>query len=68
MNLKIPENAQTGQKLRLKERGLPGNPAGDQYVLLEIYTPKADSEKKKALYQEMANTFTFNPREKLGVA
>src|SRR5690606_37925113 len=32
VNLKIPPNAQAGQKLRLKERGLPGDPPGDQYV------------------------------------
>lgn len=67
VNLKIAPNAQSGQKMRLKERGLPGSPPGDQYVLLEIYMPKVQTENEKALIQEMANTMSFNPRAKLGV-
>jgi curved DNA-binding protein len=65
--LKIPANSQSGQKLRLKGRGLPGNPAGDQYLVLQIHTPPASSEEAKALYQKMAETMSFNPRSQLGV-
>jgi curved DNA-binding protein len=67
VTLKIPANAQSGQKLRLKGRGLPGSPLGDQYVTLQIITPKAETDEAKALYQQMAKTMPFNPREKLGV-
>lgn len=67
VSLKIPSGAQSEQKLRLKGRGLPGQPPGDQYAILQIYTPKADSEKAKALYEQMAALMPFNPREKLGV-
>jgi curved DNA-binding protein len=67
VNLKIPANAHNGQKLRLKNRGLPGTPPGDQYVILEIALPSADNEKAKSLYEEMAKVLPFNPREKLGV-
>ncbi|MDF2940121.1 MAG: heat shock protein DnaJ protein [Gammaproteobacteria bacterium] len=65
--LKIPANSQSGQKLRLKGRGLPGNPAGDQYVVLQVHTPPANTEEAKALYQNMAESMPFNPRSKLGV-
>jgi len=29
--------------------------------------PEADSDKAKALYQQMKNELNFNPRQKLGV-
>lgn len=60
--LKIPPNSQTGNKLRLKGRGLPGNPPGDQYVLLQVIIPKADTAEAKKLYEEMAEKLAFNPR------
>lgn len=66
IDVKIPPNSQTGNKLRLKSRGLPGNPPGDQYVVLQIVTPPATSEIAKELYQQMAEKIAFNPREKLG--
>ncbi|MCS5710013.1 DnaJ C-terminal domain-containing protein [Candidatus Berkiella aquae] len=67
VNLKIQPGSQTGQKMRLKERGLPGNPAGDQYVVLEIKVPQANNEQAKALYEKMAQEMAFNPRAALGV-
>lgn len=65
VDLTIPEGSQTGQKLRLKGRGLPGNPAGDQFVLLKVYVPKPKNEAEKQLYQKMAESMRFNPREEL---
>jgi curved DNA-binding protein len=67
IDLKIPSGSQGGQKLRIKSRGLPGATAGDQYVLLKIYTPPATSDEAKELYKKMADTMPFNPRESLGV-
>ncbi|HLB56981.1 MAG TPA: DnaJ C-terminal domain-containing protein [Coxiellaceae bacterium] len=49
----LPANSQTGQKIRLKGRGLPGNPAGDQYVTLAIYNPEIKTEEQKKLFEEM---------------
>lgn len=66
IEVKIPENSQTGAKLRLKGRGLPGKHPGDQYVILQIVTPPIENEETRHLYQEMADKITFNPREKLG--
>jgi curved DNA-binding protein len=65
VDMKIPAGARSGQKLRLKGRGLPGRPAGDQYAVLQIVTPPADSAKAKKLYEEMARAMPFNPRRHL---
>ena len=62
VKLKIPPNSSTGSKLRLKGRGLPGNPPGDQYVTLKVVLPPADTPAARALYQQMADTLAFNPR------
>lgn len=67
VNLKIPAQAQSGQKMRLKGRGLPGSPPGDQYVILQIQVPQSNTQEKKAYYEEMAKLMPFNPRENLGV-
>lgn len=63
ISLTIPEGAKSGQKMRLKGRGLPGKEAGDQFVILQIMTPPAESAKAKQLYQQMAEEMNFNPRE-----
>jgi curved DNA-binding protein len=65
--VRIPENAQTGQKLRLKGRGLPGKPAGDQYIVLQIVMPANSTRRSKQLFSELAQELAFNPRLKLGV-
>ena len=67
IELKIPEGTLTGKKLRLKRRGLPGNPPGDYYVILVIVLPSAETEISKDLYRKMEQKLNFNPRAKLGV-
>jgi len=65
VELQLPANSQSGRKIRLKQRGLPGNPPGDQYVVLKVILPEAKSADDKALYAKMAETMAFNPRENL---
>ncbi len=67
LDLKIPPSTSGGRKLRLKGQGIPGSPAGDIYVILQITLPSADSEAAKALYRKMEQELAFNPRSKLGV-
>ncbi len=62
INLKIPAGSQSGKRLRVKGRGMPGNPPGDEYILMEIELPPADTEKAKAFYRRMAEELPFNPR------
>lgn len=65
VGLTIPAGSQSGRKLRLKGRGLPGQPAGDLYVVLKIVTPQADSAALKRLYQELREKSGFDPRRQL---
>ena len=65
--MKIPAGSQSGSKLRLKGRGLPGKNKGDQYVILKIVTPEPKTEEQKELYRRMQEEMSFNPRSRLGV-
>jgi curved DNA-binding protein len=68
VSLKVPEGAQSNQRLRLKGRGLPGKAPGDAYVQLEIVNPPAADASAKAAFEALAERFkSFNPRAKLGV-
>ncbi len=62
VELKIAPGVQSGQKMRLKGRGLPGRPDGDMLVEIQIHTPPADSEQQQDFYKDMQNQFRFNPR------
>jgi curved DNA-binding protein len=58
----IPAGAQAGQKLRLRGRGFPGTPGGDQLVTLKIVTPAAETPAAREIYERMRREFNFNPR------
>jgi curved DNA-binding protein len=62
VELTIPAGAQSGQKLRLRARGFPGNPAGDQMVTIKLVTPAAQSAAQKEAYERMKRDFKFDPR------
>jgi len=62
VEMNIPAGAASGQRLRLKGRGLPGKPAGDQYALIKIVAPKPADEAQRNLYEQMRDTFDFDPR------
>ena len=62
VDLRIPPNAKAGQKMRLKGRGLPGPTVGDQYVVLKIVQPPADTPRAKELYEQMQRELPFDPR------
>ena len=62
VELRVPAGSDSGRKMRLRGRGWPGKTPGDQIVTLEVHVPKATSEEQRALYEEMARTFDFDPR------
>jgi len=62
VKLKVPAGSQSGHRLRLKGRGLPGEPPGDQYVTLKVVLPRADNAERRKLYEQMAETMDFDPR------
>ena len=65
VDLTIPPNSSSGRKLRLKGKGLPGKETGDLIVVLDIVFPPADDEATRQLYQQMKDTFSFNPRARM---
>ncbi len=66
VTLSIPPGSQSGQKLRLRSRGLPGDPAGDQYVRLLIVNPPTDSARVQELFRRLRDEAAFDPRARLG--
>jgi curved DNA-binding protein len=62
VELTIPAGAQSGQKLRLRGRGFPGTPKGDQIVSIKLVTPAAQSAEAKQAYERMKSEFDFDPR------
>lgn len=68
IDLKIPSGASSGQRMRLKGRGIPAKVAGDFYITLEIVLPDKLSDQEQSLYKALQQaTGSFNPRAKLGV-
>ncbi|AHY58118.1 MULTISPECIES: DnaJ C-terminal domain-containing protein [Stenotrophomonas] len=57
VELKVPAESDAGRKLRLRGRGLPGNPDGDQIVELEIVAPAPTEEAQKKAYKALAKAF-----------
>jgi curved DNA-binding protein len=64
VRLKIPPGTHAGRQLRLAGRGLPKPHAGegDLYAIVQIAVPTVTSERERALYKELAEASTFNPR------
>ena len=63
VDLKLPKGSQTDRQLRLKGRGLPGSPPGDQFVVLKIMAPPAATVAEESLYRQMAAALPMNPRQ-----
>jgi molecular chaperone DnaJ len=67
--LKIPPGTQSGQKLRLREKGVPSatqdGKRGDEIVEIKITVPMPRDEKTKELLRELAKLNPEDPREEL---
>jgi molecular chaperone DnaJ len=67
--LKIPQGTQTGQKLRLREKGVVSaareGVRGDQIVEVKIVVPKVQDERSKEILRELAKLNPEDPREGL---
>src|SRR5690606_21044346 len=57
VELKVPADSEAGRKLRLRGRGLPGQPPGDQIVELEVLAPNAHNEAQREAYKAMQDAF-----------
>jgi molecular chaperone DnaJ len=67
--LKIPPGTQTGQKLRLREKGVPSAAReglrGDQIVEVKIVVPKVQDERSKEILREFAKLNPEDPRAEM---
>jgi molecular chaperone DnaJ len=67
--LKIPPGTQSGQKLRLREKGVPSatkeGARGDEIVEVKITVPMPRDERTKELLRELATLHPEDPREEL---
>ena len=66
--LKIPPGTASGQKFRLREKGVPSmktGKRGDQYVEVQIQVPRIADERSKDLLRELAALNPENPRAEL---
>jgi curved DNA-binding protein len=57
VELKVPADSESGRKLRLRGRGLPGTPPGDQIVELEILAPRAHTDAEREAYRTLRDAF-----------
>ena len=57
VDLKIPPDSEAGRKLRLRGRGLPGKPPGDQIVELEVLAPRVHNDTQQEAYRMMRDAF-----------
>jgi curved DNA-binding protein len=62
VELTIPAGAQSGQKLRLRGRGMPASPNGDQFVIIKLVTPAGDTREAREAYERMRREFKFDAR------
>jgi len=67
--LKIPPGTQSGQKLRLREKGVPSaikeGVRGDEIVEIKVTVPMPRDEKTKELLRELAKLNPEDPRAEL---
>ncbi len=67
--LKIPPGTQTGQKLRLREKGVVSaaqeGKRGDEIVEVRVVVPKVQDERSKEILRELAKLNSDDPREAL---
>jgi molecular chaperone DnaJ len=66
--MKIPPSTRSGQRFRLRGRGVPslrGGTRGDQFVEVRIVLPEIIDERSKELYRQLQKNERWNPRESL---
>ncbi|MFN3360341.1 MAG: DnaJ C-terminal domain-containing protein [Pseudanabaenaceae cyanobacterium] len=67
VKLTVPPGVQSGQQLRLANKGFPKGDGtyGDQYAEIAIVVPKHPTPRERELYEQLQRVQSFNPRENL---
>ena len=66
VKIRVPPGTNNGQQLRVRGQGLPnpsGGERGDLYVVASVQLPKQPTAEERALWEKLAQTSRFNPRE-----
>lgn len=64
VRMTLPANSQTGQRLRIKGRGLAlKKDRGDLFAVLKVVMPDTIDDTSKQYWQQLADSSNFNPRE-----
>ncbi|MDH3255670.1 MAG: DnaJ domain-containing protein [Acidobacteriota bacterium] len=65
VTVKIPAGSSSGRKIRLRDKGFPSGAGGNGDLLAEVrvVVPKRLSEEDRRLFEELAKTSTFKPRD-----
>jgi curved DNA-binding protein len=67
ISLTVAPGSQSGQKLRVKQKGLVGKTgSGDLYAVLKVVMPPGTSAEARELWQQLANKAAFDPRADWG--
>jgi len=62
VSLKIPPSTKSGKRLRIKGRGLPAKPAGDQIVIVQVALPADLDASAVNELRELEAGWNFDPR------
>ena len=62
LKVRIPEGRQSGRQLKVKGKGIPGDPPGDLYLEICVVLPDARSPQARRLFETMARELAFDPR------
>lgn len=62
VEVKVPPGTGSGSRLRLRGRGLPDEPAGDQYLEFRIVVPERLGHAERELFERLAEQSAFDPR------
>ncbi len=67
VNIEVPAGTQTGQRFRLRKRGvpLPDGGRGDLYVEVSVVIPAITDKRSRELLQEIASLHAEDPRRDL---
>jgi molecular chaperone DnaJ len=68
--IRIPPATQSGQTLRLREKGAPslrsgGGARGDEFIEVQVMVPRVADERTKEILRELARLNPEDPRAEL---
>jgi curved DNA-binding protein len=64
VSMTLPPGTQGGQRFRIRGKGLShdGGDRGNLYATMQVAVPKTLSTEEKALFEQLKNTSSFQPR------